>query len=168
MQPFSTSPRDARALGVYARASALSWVARMGWAPGLVVDAVGYLGGKSRGLAKALHDAGLLRAQQWEASAHVKGYYTITHQGLDVLEEMFDRAQDAARSFGYPEIKAAPQKIPTFKSGIAVHDLFVQMLSAIALIDTSHGKAVGYKTTAEMAGMRKIPDCMIERTGGKV
>lgn len=165
MQPFSTSPQDARALGVYARVSALSWAACWGWGPGIVLDAAGHLGGKSRGLAKSCADAGLLRVQQWDASTHVRHIYLPTTQGTDFLHEHLDVANSFAQGVGYPMI-AVPEKTPKFTRHIAVHDLFVQMLAVIALIDSKcGGRALSYTPGAQIraAAGDKIPDCIIER-----
>jgi hypothetical protein len=167
MGKFSTSPQDARDMGLYGRAAALCWAARWGWSVGLVMDGVGTLSGRSRGLSKSLVDAGLLQAHTWEHSTHVKFRYSITGKGLDWLEENSDEVNEIADRFGYPQQLPAPKKIPKFQNGIAVHNLFVQLLGAIHLIEEKRGRATGYKTPFEMAGMRKIPDCLIERKGGK-
>jgi hypothetical protein len=165
---FSTAAKDARDMGIYARAAALSWTARWGWSSGIVMDAVGTLSGRSRGLSKSLVDAGLLQAHTWEHSTHIKHYYQITQKGLDWLEENLDRVNEIAGRFCYPQQLPAPKKIPKFQTGIAVHNLFVQLLGAIHLIEEKKGRATGYKTPFEMAGLRKIPDVLIERFGGKI
>ena len=164
MKTFSTAPQDARLLGVYARASGLSWVASWGWAAGLVADAAGALGGKSRGVAKVLHDAGMLRALVWDASALVKRVYAITPQGFDWLHEHMDAANSFAHDVGYPVV-VMPEKVPKFARHSAVHDLFVQALAVIALIDPQYGRAVSYTPAAQIkaAAGDKIPDCVIER-----
>jgi hypothetical protein len=157
---------NARALGAYGRAAALSWAARWGWSPGIVLDAVGVMGGKSRGMARALAGSGLLRGEDWTYSTHVKHYYTLTAQGRDYLFEHLDAANEIAAEFDYPKI-TIPEKSPRFQTGIAVHNLFVQMLTIIALIDEKqYGRPSGYKTNIECARMRKIPDAIIERKNG--
>jgi len=156
----------ARALGIYGKCAALSWTARWGWAPGIALDAAGGLGGKSRGLAKSLADAGLLRAAEWTFSTHIKHYFVLTNQGRDYLFENIDTANEIAAGFDYPQI-IAPDKSPRFQTGIAVHNLFVQMLTIISMIDErQYGRPTGYKTNVECSGMRKIPDAIIERKNG--
>lgn len=156
---------QARAMGLYAKCSALSWASRWGWAPGVVLDAVGVMGGKSRGLSKSLQ-AGLLRSEAWTYSTHVKHYYTLTAQGRDYLFENIDAANEIADAFDYPRI-IAPEKSPRFQTGIAVHNLFAQMLTIISMIDEKqYGRPSGYKTNVECVKMRKIPDAIIERKNG--
>lgn len=156
---------DARQLGLYGRVAALSWVARHGWAPAVVLDAAGAMSGKSRGTSHDLAAAGYLRPVLWDCSTHVKFVYHITDKGLDFLNENLDAASDFARSIGYPTV-SIPDKIPKFTSKIAVHNLFCQILCAIALIDyKQYGRAYYYKPAAQFKGGDKIPDFMIQRQG---
>ena len=156
---------SARALGLYSKCAALAWAARWGWAPAVVLDAAGGLGGKSRGLAKSLAGAGL-RPEPWTYSTHVKHYFVLTNQGRDYLFENIDAANEVAEEFDYPKI-TIPEKSPRFQNGIAVHNLFVQMLAIISMIDEKqYGRPSVYKTNIECAKIRKIPDAIIERKNG--
>lgn len=166
MQSLKSFASSARSLGLYGKCSALSWAARWGGSPGVVLDAAAGLGGKSRGAAKSLSGAGLLRLEQWTYSTHIKHYYTVTVAGRDYLNENVDAANEIAAEYDYPLI-VVPDKSPRFQTGIAVHNLFVQMLSIISMIDErQYGRPSGYKTNVECSGMRKIPDAIIERKNG--
>lgn len=157
---------NARALGLYSKCAALTWASRWGGSAGPILDAAGAMGGKSRGLSKAMVDGGLLRADEWTYSTHVKHYYTLTAQGRDYLFENIDAANEIADAFDYPRI-IAPEKSPRFQTGIAVHNLFAQMLTIISMIDDKqYGRPSCYKTNIECSRMRKIPDAIIERKNG--
>ncbi len=166
MHALKSFASSARSLGLHGRCAALAWASRWGGSPGIVLDAAAGLGGKSRGVAKSLHEAGLLRSEQWTYSTHVKHYFVLTNKGRDYLFENIDAANEIAAEFDYPRI-IAPEKSPRFQTGIAVHNLFAQMLTIIALIDEKqYGRPSGYKTNIECARMRKIPDAIIERKNG--
>jgi hypothetical protein len=131
-----------------------------------VLDAAAGLGGKSRGTSKSMSESGLLRAEQWTFSTHVKHYFDLTNKGRNYMFENIDEANEIASAFDYPRI-IAPERSTRFQTGIAVHNLFVQMLTIIALIDEKqYGRPTGYKTNVECSGMRKIPDAIIERKNG--
>ena len=162
LKDYSSS---ARQLGLYSRCAALAWTARWGWSAGVVMDAVGGLGGKSRGLAKSLFDGALLRKHEWSHSTHINHYYTLSPQGWDYLYENLDQANEIAAKFDYPRV-VIPKKSPRFQSGIAVHNLFTQLIGVISLLDEKNGRPESYKTNVECAGMQKIPDMLIQRKCG--
>lgn len=160
--------KDARSHGRFSQYSALVFVASWGWGSGIAIDAAGTLSGKSRGLAARLSEMGLLKINAWDKSNHIKLYYTITKAGIEHAMENQDWARDFAFEYGYP-FSPPPDKIPSFKSHSAVHDLYCQIICVMGIIniDEQGGRAKTYYSTPDLYGNfsagEKIPDFIIER-----
>lgn len=159
--------RDARAYSRFSEYMALAWVASWGWSSGVCIDAAGTLSGKSRGLAPRLVDLGYLKPHPWEKSNHIKLYYTITKSGIERAHELHNFARDFSKKHAYP-FSTLPDKIPSFKSHSAVHDLYCQILCVMAIIANApqFERAQYYYATPDLYGNyavgEKVPDFLIE------
>lgn len=160
--------KDARALNRFSQFSALAFVAAWGWGAGITIDAAGKLSGKSRGLAPKLAELGYIKVEKWGKSNHIKIYYTITKSGVEYAMENQDWARNFSREYGYP-FSPMPDKIPSFKSHSAVHDLYCQIICVNDLMESEFvcGRALTYYSTPDLYGNfaagEKVPDFIIER-----
>lgn len=158
----------ARQYARFSTYSALAFVASWGWSSGAIIDAAGTLSGKSRGLCVRLVENGFLKSHPWNRSNHIKNYYTITKSGIEFATENQDWAREFAKANGYP-FSTMPDKIPSFKSHSAVHDLYCQIICARDLIknEEANGRAITYYATPDLYGNfaagQKVPDLIIER-----
>lgn len=165
LSEFSKTARDHSRFSKY---SALVFAASWGWGSGISIDAAGTLSGKSRGLAAKLTELGYLKIHEWQHSNHIKFYYTITKSGINHAIENMDWSRDFGLEYGYA-FSPMPEKIPSFKSHSAVHDLYCQILCVSSMINSNDvfGRVTTYYATPDLyanyAVGIKVPDMIIER-----